>query len=404
MENTEQTKHRLISGYEVQMELTILMPCLNEAQTLEICISRAKQLLTNNNLDGEILIADNGSTDGSQEIARRCGARVVDCSIKGYGATLQSGLEHARGKYFLVGDSDGSYHFDEAFPMIEKLREGFDVCIGTRRKDTIKPGAMSYFNKYFGNPVLTCIGQLLFNVKVSGFHCGMRAFKRKFVADLNLQAIGKEWAPEHTIKSSFAGAKIAEVPIVLYGWKHLRIMLLHAPPTRLFIVPSLALILAGVVFGGLLLEGPVKIGKAILDVRTLVLMYCVIILGTQALFTGIFVSIYGHLMGFLPMSQRYFNAVKFFSFGKLIFLALALGICGLTILGYHYLEWLDGGSPPLNSGVMMRKIIPALTMVTISGQCILNVFMLSMLFMGPKGKPNIFYEWEEHLGVKSRSN
>ncbi len=155
-------------------ELTILMPCLNEALTVGTCINRARKLLSDHGIDGEILISDNGSTDGSQAIARSLGARVVDCPVRGYGAAQQNGIEHAEGEYTLTGDSDDSYHFDEAFPMIEKLREGFDVCMGTRLRGEIKPGAMPFMNRHLGNPVLTYIGQKLFRIPTTDFHCGMR--------------------------------------------------------------------------------------------------------------------------------------------------------------------------------------------------------------------------------------
>jgi len=173
-------------------ELTILMPCLNEAETIEACILRAKKLLGEHGIDGEVLISDNGSTDGSQEIAERLGARVVHCPVRGYGAALQHGIEEAAGDFILMGDSDDSYHFDEAWPMIEMLRRGIEVCMGTRLKGTIMPNAMPSLNRYLGNPVLTGIGKILFRTDLSDFHCGMRAFRRKKVLGLDLVTTGME--------------------------------------------------------------------------------------------------------------------------------------------------------------------------------------------------------------------
>jgi len=229
---------------ETQKELTILMPCLNEAQTIAVCIERAQKLLDDYGIDGEILVSDNGSTDGSQEIAQKLGARVVHCPIRGYGAALQYGIDNAFGKYILMGDSDDSYHFDEAYLMIEKLREGYDVCMGSRFKGKIMPNAMPFLNRYLGNPILTAIGRVLFKTGMSDFHCGMRAFDRSKLLSLGLVTTGMEWASEMVIKAKLMGLKMTEVPVNLYkdgrnrpphlrrwrdGWRHLRLMLLHAP-------------------------------------------------------------------------------------------------------------------------------------------------------------------------------
>lgn len=390
------------------MEVTILIPCLNEAETLERCIARAKQLLEKNRIDGEILISDNGSTDGSQQIAANNGARVVNCPVKGYGSALQYGIERAQGQYILIGDADDSYHFDEALPLIQKLREGFDVCMGSRFKGTIKPGAMPFLNRYFGTPLLTRIGRILFKTNLTDYNCGMRAFGRDLTLKIGVRAIGMEWCSEHIIKSTFAEAKVAEVPIVLYkdgrgrpphmrpwrdGWRNLRSMLLYAP-TWLYIVPSVALIFAAMVFAGFLVAGPVTIGNINLDIHTLLLTYSVIVLGTQALFAGLFVSLYGHLMGILPMGKTYIKMTKFLSLEKLLALALMLGVIGLSIFGYHTLQWIQDGFPNLQAPVMMRQFIPALTMITLSGQCIFNGFMFSTLYMDIQGRPVVVSDWD----------
>jgi len=224
-------------------ELTVLMPCLNEAGTLKVCIERARKLLIDNKINGEILVSDNGSTDGSQEIARALGARVVECPIRGYGAALQFGIENAEGEFILMGDSDDSYHFDEAWPMVKKLEKGYDVCMGTRLRGTIMKNAMPGLNRYLGNPVLSTIGKVLFKTDLSDFHCGMRAFRKDKLLMLNLVTTGMEWASEMVVKAKLAGLKMTEVPITLYkdgrsrpphlmrwrdGWRHMRFMLLHA--------------------------------------------------------------------------------------------------------------------------------------------------------------------------------
>ena len=224
-------------------ELTILMPCLNEASTIVKCILRALRLLAVHGINGEILVSDNGSTDGSQDLARHLGVRVIDCPVRGYGAALQHGIAMARGTIILMGDSDDSYHFDEAFQMVEKVRMGVDVCMGTRLKGTIMPGAMPFMNRYLGNPALTLVGQKLFQIPTTDFHCGMRAFRKKKVQDLDLVTTGMEWASEMVIKAKLQGLSMAEVPITLHkdgrgrpphlrpwrdGFRHLQFMLQHA--------------------------------------------------------------------------------------------------------------------------------------------------------------------------------
>src|ERR1039457_4373942 len=257
-------------------ELTILMPCLNEAETIEACIISARILLSKSRIDGEILISDNGSTDGSQAIARNMGSRVVDCPIRGYGASLQYGIENARGEYILMGDSDDSYHFNEAMAIIDNLRNGYDVCMGTRLNGMIKPGAMPLLNRYLGNPVLTAIGKWLFRIPTSDFHCGMRGFRAEAIRSLSLVTTGMEWASEMVIKSKLAGLKMTEVPITLHkdgrsrpphlkrwrdGWRHLRFMLAHAP-TALFFVPAFMFLVAGLAGEILFLPGMSESGNS----------------------------------------------------------------------------------------------------------------------------------------------
>lgn len=380
------------------MELTILMPCLDEAETLGTCIARAQELLARHGIDGEVLVSDNGSTDGSREIARRLGARVVDCPVRGYGAALQHGIEHARGAYILMGDSDDSYRFDEAFPLVEKLREGYDLCMGTRLRGTIMPGAMPLLNRYLGNPVLSGIGKLLFATGLSDFHCGMRAFRRDKVLRIGLVTTGMEWASEHVIKSRLNGLKMAEVPIRLHkdgrsrpphlrrwrdGWRHLRFMLIHAP-TWLFILPGAAMLLLGTVLGGWLATGPVRVGRAVLDIHTLLVASSFVVLGTQAIFTGLFVHLYGHLVGVLPYRPRFARMVQVLSLEKLLLVALAFGAAGAALFGHSFLEWLRAGFPPLDARTTMRQVIPGVTMLTMSAICMFNGFMLSTLFLATR--------------------
>jgi glycosyltransferase involved in cell wall biosynthesis len=377
------------------LELTILMPCLNEAETLGICIKRAQKLLADNNIDGEILVADNGSTDGSKKIARDLGVRVVKCSHQGYGAALQCGIEHAKGKFILMGDSDDSYRFDEAMPLIEELRRGKDVCLGTRLKGRIMPGAMPFLNKYLGNPVLTAVGKIFFKVNVSDFHCGMRAFRRDKYLGLNIVTTGMEWASEMVVKSRFGNLNISEIPITLYkdgrsrrphlkrwhdGWRHLRFMLLHAP-TWLFIFPGAIMLALGFVGELALFRGPLPIGGVTLDVHTMLVMAFVFILGLQVLFTGVFATLYSHIVGILPYDERFHRRVSFFTFKKLLVGSSIIGSFGLYGFSYTFFKWYQVDFSALNYQETLRYLIPSLTLITVAIQGVFNGFMLSLLFL-----------------------
>lgn len=380
-------------------ELTILMPCLNEAETLGVCIERAKKLLQENKIDGEILISDNGSTDGSLEIAERLGARVVNCPVRGYGAALQFGIEHAEGEFVLMGDSDDSYHFDEAFPMIEQLRKGNDVCMGTRLRGTIMAGAMPMLNRYIGNPILTAIGKIFFGIEVSDFHCGMRAFRKDKLLALDLVTTGMEWASEMVIKSRLAHLKMTEIPITLFkdgrsraphlkrwrdGWRHLRFMLLHAP-VWLFIIPGAMMLLSGLGGGAVLSPGALRIGDIGLDIHSLLVMAFLVILGIQAIFTGIFAKLYSHLTGILPFSERFNSVVKkHFTLERLLVASGLIGLAGIGGFSYTFWKWYEAGFAALDYQITMRYLTPSLTLVAVAVQGIFNGFMISVLFLKTK--------------------
>ena len=250
-----------------ELELSIVMPCLNEAETLEVCIRKAQESLRKDEISGEVVIADNGSEDGSQEIAERLGARVVPVSGRGYGAALHGGFEAARGRFVIMGDADDSYDFSSLMPFVEKLREGYDLVMGNRFLGGIEPGAMPPLHRYLGNPVLTGIGRLFFRSPAGDFHCGLRGFRRDAILGLGLQTTGMEFASEMVVKSTLMGLRIAEVPTTLSpdgrsrpphlrswrdGWRHLRFLLLYSP-RWLFLYPGAVLMLLGLVSGALLL-------------------------------------------------------------------------------------------------------------------------------------------------------
>jgi glycosyltransferase involved in cell wall biosynthesis len=387
-----------------EQELTILMPCLNEALTIKTCIGRARKLLVDHEICGEIVVSDNGSTDGSQTIAERLGARVINCPVRGYGAALQFGIEHAEGKYILMGDSDDSYHFDEAFPMIEKLRDGFDICMGTRLKGRIMSGAMSPINRYLGNPLLTTIGQRLFKIPASDFHCGMRAFSNDGIRGINLVTTGMEWASEMIIKSRLHDLKMCEVPVNLYrdgrnrpphlrrwrdGWRHLRFMLLHTP-NWMFIFPGMFLAILGMLGEMKLMNGIIKIGSAKLDVQTMIVMSFLLTTGVQMLFTGFMADIYAHASGVFPYSEKYLQSIKGFTLEKLLLLAILVGgVGGLGFSGVLW-EWYKSGFGALDFERTMRQLIPSVGLITISAQCVFNGFMLSVLLMPTKSSLNLY--------------
>lgn len=388
-----------------KVELTILMPCLNEALTIGTCIQRAKQLLEENYILGEILISDNGSTDGSQEIARSLGARVIDCPVRGYGAALQHGIENALGVYVLMGDSDDSYHFNEAFPMVAKLREGYDVCMGTRLRGEIKPGAMPILNKYLGNPVLTFIGQKLFKIPTTDFHCGMRGFWTDKARNINLVTTGMEWASEMVIKAQINGLKMTEVPITLHkdgrdrpphlrrwrdGWRHLRFMLLHAP-NWLFIAPGMTLFSVGML-GEAVLVPKMVASDTWFEVHTLLIMSILLIIGVQLMFTGLMANVYAHIAGILPYTDKYLKSLKGLSLEKILVMSLVAGFIGSLGLFALAHEWYRAGFAALDYRITMRQLIPSLSLIVLGVQGTFNGFMLSVLFLDTKKTDNRYGE------------
>ncbi len=295
------------------MQLTILMPCLNEAETLAICINKANIWISQSGLDGEVLIADNGSTDGSQAIAESLGARVVAVEQKGYGSALFHGCMSASGEWVIMGDSDGSYDFSNLDPFIKKLHEGYDLVMGNRFLGGIAPGAMPWKNRYIGNPILTWVGRLLFKCPAKDFHCGLRGFRKDAFLRMDLRTTGMEFASEMVIKANLFGMSIAEVETTLSkdgrsrpphlnpwrdGWRHLRFMLLCSP-RWLFVIPGALLSLISLVSYALLLFGPVKFGSVIFDVHTLFFSEAGLVLGFLAVTLGFIIRMVGIREGLL---------------------------------------------------------------------------------------------------------
>lgn len=374
-------------------ELSIVMPCLNEAETLGICIKKAQSFFEKHKVNGEVVVADNGSTDGSQAIAEKLNARVVPVSEKGYGSALRGGINAALGKYVIMGDADDSYDFEALQPFLEKLREGNDLVMGNRFKGGIKKGAMPFLHKYLGNPVLSFIGRLFFNIKIGDFHCGLRGFSKDAFARMNLNTTGMEFASEMIVKSKLNKLSIAEVPTILHpdgrsrpphlntwrdGWRHLRFLLLYSP-RWLFLYPAFLMIIVGVVLSAILIVQPINFAGIIFDVHTLLYTASSVVVGFQFLAFYALTKIFAVENGLLPKSDRYDNLFKYFNLEKGLiagFLILALGIY-LSVDGL--LAWKATSFSDLKPAETLRTIVPAVFTVMLGLQIVLFSFFFSIL-------------------------
>ena len=376
------------------LELTILMPCLNEAETLAVCIGKASDFLARTGIAGEVLVADNGSTDGSQEIAERAGARVVDIAEKGYGAALAGGIAAARGRYVIIGDADDSYDFANLDAFVEKLRAGTALVMGNRFKGGIAPGAMPWHHRYIGNPVLSFLGRLFFRARASDFHCGLRGFDRQAIIDLNLRTTGMEFASEMLVKATLSGLRIAEVPTTLEpdgrsraphlrsfrdGWRHLRFLLLFSP-RWLFLYPGLLLLMLGLFVGTLVIRGPVRIGPTLeLDINTFLAAAMCILLGLQSVSFALIGRRFASRYGFIPKSETFDRILEALTLERVLAAAIVLILIGLGALGWAVISWATTGFGELERTVVPRFMIVAMTMLVAGLQMAMSGFMSSMI-------------------------
>jgi glycosyltransferase involved in cell wall biosynthesis len=375
--------------------VTILMPCLNEAETLAFCVRQAVASLRDNNVVGEVLIADNGSTDGSQKIAVEEGARVVAVPVRGYGAALMAGIENARGKYILMADADASYDFGHLPRFLAKLEQGDDLVMGNRFSGEIKPGAMPPLHRYLGNPVLSAIGRLFFGIPVRDFHCGIRAFRRDSMLGLNLRTTGMEFASEMVVKSSLAGLRLAEVPTTLSpdgrsraphlrtwrdGWRHLRFLLLYSP-RWLFFNPGIVTFFLGVLLSLWLLPGPRTLGRWTFDVDTLTYSLGLVLIGAHISVFAVSAKVFGTQEGFLPPNPKFERVFKYINLEVGLLFGCALLLVGLGILGYAVYIWHGAGFGDLSPQRMLRLTLPSATCFMLGVEAIFGSFFLSLLGM-----------------------
>ncbi len=376
-----------------ELTVTLLMPCLNEAETLAFCVRQAVTALRDNNISGEVLVADNGSTDGSQKIATDEGARVVNVPTRGYGAALIAGIEAARGKYILMADADASYHFEHLPRFLPKLDEGYDLVMGNRFSGSIEPGAMPPLHRYLGNPVLSSIGRIFFHIPVRDFHCGLRAFRREPILALQLRTTGMEFASEMVVKSSLAGLRMTEVPTTLSpdgrtrpphlrswrdGWRHLRFLLLYSP-RWLFLNPGIITFLVGLMLSLWLLPGPRTVGRFTLDVDTLTYALGLLLIGAHISVFAVSAKVFGTQEGFLPPNPKFERIFRYINLEVGLLIGCALLLIGLGILVYAIHIWHSAGFGQLSPQRMLRLTLPSATCFMLGVEAIFGSFFLSLL-------------------------
>lgn len=373
--------------------VSVVIPCLNESATIGSCIKEATLAFERAGLHGEVVVADNGSTDGSREISAASGARVVPVQERGYGSALMGGIAAAQGQFVIMGDADGTYAFSDIPKFVDKLRQGYDLVLGDRFSGDIAESAMPFLHRYLGNPVLSAIGRLFFRTHIRDFHCGLRGFRKDFYARAGLACTGMEFASEMIVKATLLGMKVGEVPTSLRpgppgrrphlrtwrdGWRHLRFLLLYSP-RWLFLIPGLTLMSVGLGIVGVLLPGPIRMGRVIFDVHTMLYAACMILLGFQIVAFAVFSRIYGETAGLLPAHPvlrslyDYVTLETGLAVGGSLF---AAGVLSTLIAVFH---WSNVGFGPLDYERTLRMVIPSALLLTLGIQIVFSSFFLSML-------------------------
>jgi glycosyltransferase involved in cell wall biosynthesis len=377
-------------------ELSILMPCLDEAETVAACVHQASRYLATSGIEGEVIVADNGSTDGSPEIAADAGARVVPVPKRGYGAALLGGIRAARGTYVIMGDADESYDFTALQPFVDELRAGNDLVMGDRFAGGIAPGAMPWLHRRIGNPVLSFVGRLFFRAPVHDFHCGLRGFRRDSVLALDLRTTGMEFASEMVVKSCLAGQRIAEVPTTLSkdgrsrpphlrsfrdGWRHLRFLLIYSP-RWLYLYPGLVLMLVGFLASLRLIVGPVTVGSVTFDVGTLIYTSVLLAVGYQSVVFAVLTKAYAVVAGLLPPGRLWPRLQRFATLEVGLVVGVALVVAGILGAVISFIRWRDEGFGELDTAQNVRVVLPAAMGLLLGVQTVLGSLYLGVLAVG----------------------
>ncbi len=378
------------------MELTILMPCLNEAETLGRCVEKALGFIRRAGIDAEVLIADNGSTDGSVEIAQSQGARVVPVVERGYGAALRGGIAAARGRYIIIGDADDSYDFSRLDGFVRELRNGADLVMGNRFEGGVAQGAMPFLHRRLGNPVLSFIGRLLFKVPVHDFHCGLRGINAEAVRALGLRTPGMEFASEMVVRAALEGLKIAEVPTTLSpdgrsrpphlrtwrdGWRHLKFLLIYSP-RWLFLYPGVALLTLGAATVAALFSGPLHLGRLGFENKTFFVGCLWLVVGVQSISFSLLVRRYASLQGYLPRHRRYAKLLEALTLEKLAVAALVLIVLGCGGVAWCFFKWQDALFGPFESRIAARMMVLSITLLVSGTQLLLTAFLGAIMDVG----------------------
>ena len=379
------------------IELSIVMPCLNEAETLAVCIDKAQGYLERSGVSGEVIVADNGSTDGSQDIARAHGARVVDVPAKGYGSALMGGIEAARGDYVIMGDADDSYDFSQLDAFVGRLRAGDELVMGNRFAGGIAEGAMPPLHRYLGNPVLSWVGRVLFRSPIGDFHCGLRGFNRRAILNLHLQTTGMEFASEVVVKSTLGGLRVSEVPTTLHkdgrsrpphlrswrdGWRHLRFLLIFSP-RWLFLIPGAVAFLLGFLGTLFLAFGPIVFGDVGFDVSSQIYLAALTVVGYQAILFAVLTKIYAQHEGFnIPRSRNFDRLEKRISLESGALVGLFLFLVGLGVAVWQFSIWAASGFGALDPSSTLRTAVLAALFMMLGAQTIMAGMFLGALKVG----------------------
>ncbi len=384
------------NNFSEDIELSIVMPCLNEAETLERCIRKAQVSIDKHNIDAEIIIADNGSTDGSQDIAIRNGARLINIKEKGYGSALRGGISAAKGKYVIMGDADDSYDFGDVFRFVEKLRMGYELVMGCRLPKgggVIMPGAMPLKHRILGNPVLSCVGQVFFKSPMTDFHCGLRGFSKAAFDSMDLHTSGMEFASEMVIKATLLKLRMTEIPITLHrdgrlrpphlrswrdGWRHLRFMLMYSP-RWLFLLPGMLFLVIGALVFLRLMMGPIFVGHIGLESNTLLVAGMSILIGFQMISFYLFAKVFAITEGFLPDDKKINIFLRVFPLEVGILVGILFFGLGSSLLVQALILWKQTGYGELAYLVKLKKVVPAIIFLLFSFQVIFSSFFLSIL-------------------------